>query len=65
MKQKNISLHLKTIKMITNLETSNGASPSKSNNMIWILLGVAVAGYLAYRYVIKPEQEKRKQEQNQ
>ena len=51
--------------MITNLETSNGASTSKSNNIIWILLGVAVAGYLAYRYVIKPEQEKRKQEQNQ
>jgi hypothetical protein len=41
---------------------STGAQTgSKGSNTIWILLGLAVAGFLVYRYVIKPAQEKKAQ----
>ena len=50
--------------MITKYDTSS--SPSKSGggggSKILMLLGLAVGGYLLYRYVIKPKMDERKDE---
>jgi hypothetical protein len=46
--------------MITKFET--GSPVGKSSNTLLIVLGLAVAGYLVYRFVIKPNQDKAKQD---
>lgn len=46
---------------ITKFETGTPVA-GKSSNTLLIVLGVVVAGYLVYRYVIKPSQEKAKQD---
>ena len=49
--------------MITKYDTSS--SPSKSGgggSKVLMLLGLAVGGYLLYRYVIKPKMDEKKDE---
>jgi hypothetical protein len=49
--------------MITKFETSGGSGSGKSSNAIIYLIGAIVIGYFGYKYVIKPEMDKRKAEQ--
>ncbi len=50
--------------MITKFDTSGGAGSGKgSNTFIYLLVAGAVI-YLGYRFVIKPEMDKRKAEQS-
>jgi hypothetical protein len=49
--------------MITKFETSGGSDSGKSSNAIIYLVGAIVIAYLGYKYVIKPEMDKRKAEQ--
>ena len=56
--------------MVTKFETGgSGAGDStpstggKSNNTLWIVLGLAVAGFLVYKFVIKPRQEAKAKEE--
>lgn len=50
--------------MITNFNTpSASASTGKgSNTLVYLIIG-AVVLYLGYRYIIKPEMDKKKQEE--
>lgn len=50
--------------MITKFDTSGGAgSTSNSGNAIIYLIVAGVVAYLGYKYLIKPEMDKRKAEQ--
>ena len=46
--------------MVTEFNTSS-STPSKGGNTIWIVLGLAVAGYFAYRFLIKPKKDEQEQ----
>jgi hypothetical protein len=49
--------------MITKFQTTSVASAPKSNNtLLYIVLGAGLL-YVAYKFVIKPQMEKNKQEQ--
>lgn len=48
----------------TALATSSQAGEAKGSNTVLIILGLAVAGFLVYKFVIKPAQDKKQQEQN-
>jgi hypothetical protein len=51
--------------MITKFETGGGeasSTGSKGGNTLWIVLGLAVAGFLVYKFVIKPRQEQKEKE---
>jgi len=51
--------------MITKFDTgSNAPSTGSSNTLLYVLLG-GIALYLAYRFVIKPENEKRQEKEKQ
>lgn len=53
--------------MVTTFDTSSaptGQGQSKGSNTILIVLGLAISGYLLYRFVIKPKMEKDKEKQN-
>jgi hypothetical protein len=47
-------------KFNTNAPATTGGGSSKT---LMIVLGLAVAGFLVYRFVIKPAQDKKKQEE--
>lgn len=50
--------------MITKFETSSVGGESKGgSNTLLILLGVAVAGFLVYKFVLKPRMNKNEEEQ--
>ena len=50
--------------MITTFETPAPAtSTGKGSNTLLIVLGLAVAGFLVYRFVIKPKMDKKQEEQ--
>ena len=52
--------------MVTTFNTSapaTGGTQGKSSNTLLIVLGIAVAGFLVYRFVIKPMMDKKKQEE--
>jgi hypothetical protein len=49
--------------MITKFETSGGSGSGKSSNGMLYLVGAIVIAYLGYKYVIKPEMDKRKAEE--
>jgi hypothetical protein len=52
--------------MITTFNTpapTGGEGSGKKSNTLLIVLGLAVAGFLAYRFVLKPMMDKKKQEQ--
>lgn len=52
--------------MVTTFNTPapvGGEGSGKKSNTLLIVLGIAVAGFLAYRFVIKPMMDKKKQEQ--
>jgi Tfp pilus assembly protein PilO len=50
---------------ITNFTTPLGAAPipAKSNTLLYLAIG-AVVVYLGYKYIIKPEMDKKKAEEN-
>lgn len=51
--------------MITKFETTTGNTATKSDNGLLYLIGGAVILYLGYTYIIKPQIEKnKKQEQS-
>jgi|LakMenE18May11ns_1017448.scaffolds.fasta_scaffold9466791_2 hypothetical protein len=52
--------------MITTFNTPahiGSEASGKKSNTLFIALGLAVAGFLAYRFVIKPMMDKKNQEQ--
>ena len=53
--------------MVTTFNTSapatTGGQSGKGSNTLLIVLGLAVAGFLVYRFVIKPQMDKKKQEE--
>jgi hypothetical protein len=52
--------------MVTTFNTpapTGGEGSGKKSNTLFIFLGLAVAGFLAYRFVIKPMMNKKKEEQ--
>jgi len=49
-------------KFNTNAPSTSGGGNTKT---IMIVVGALVAGYLVWRYVIKPAQDKKKKEQEQ
>jgi len=51
--------------MITNFNTSNfgsggGVGTTKKSNAIFWIIGLALVGYLGYRYIVKPEMDKQR-----
>ena len=50
--------------MVTKFNTSApaGTSSGGSSKTLLIVLGLALAGFLVYRYVIKPRQEKKQED---
>lgn len=55
--------------MIAKFETSpasagTGTGTGKGSNTILIILGIAIAGFVVYKFVIKPAMDKKKEEQN-
>ena len=46
----------------TSAPTTTGES-GKGGNTLLIVLGLAVAGFLVYRYVIKPQMDKKNQQE--
>jgi Tfp pilus assembly protein PilO len=50
--------------MITKFDTSGGSgSTSKSGNALIYILVAGVVAFLGYKYIIKPEMDKRKAEE--
>jgi hypothetical protein len=49
--------------MITKFETTTGGTATKGGNGLLYLIGGAVILYLGYRYIIKPQMEKNKEQQ--
>lgn len=49
--------------MITQFNTSPAPTSKGSNTLVYLIIG-AVVLYLGYKYVIKPEMDKRKAEQS-
>lgn len=54
--------------MITKFDTTNSPAPgSKSSgggNKLMLILGLAVGGFLLYKFVIKPRMEQKDEEHN-
>lgn len=53
--------------MVTKFNTSAPAGTSSGGNSktLLIVLGLALAGFLVYRFVIKPNQEKKKNQEKE
>lgn len=49
--------------MVTKFNTNAPATSGGSSKTLMIALGVLVAGFLVWRYVIKPAQSKKKEEE--
>jgi len=49
--------------MITKFETFETGSETKSSNGLLYLIGGAIILYLGYKYIIKPEMEKNKKQE--
>lgn len=53
--------------MVTTFNTAGASTPTstgKGGNTLMILIGVAVAGFLVYRYVIKPRMDANKKKED-
>jgi hypothetical protein len=51
--------------MITKFDTTSTGSATKGGNGLLYLIGGAIVLYLGYRYIIKPQMEENKKQQEQ
>jgi hypothetical protein len=51
--------------MISKFNTNSPSGSTGSSKTIFIIGGLLIAGYLVYRFVIKPRQEKEKEKEKE